>query len=174
MPRIEFVTEHEDRLDDTLRPIYRSPVVMVRQDASYALPGFYVVSPTSHFRALDELDELSHLRLQLVIRHVRAAMRKVLGVREIHLHYEEKPDLSTNVHYWLVPMRYDVAVPGDVLARLDIKTYLSQFRFAEERANILSANERMRDWLAGGPLLRLEQELAELASRLGPRAGPRS
>jgi diadenosine tetraphosphate (Ap4A) HIT family hydrolase len=158
-PRIDFFIAHEDLLDESLQPIYVSENVIVRQDASYALPGFYIVSPTRHFRAIDEMSEKIHLAAQLVVYRVRSAMRSVLGVREIHLHYEEKPDPSTNVHYWLMPMRYGLATPGTAIARLNIKSYLRQFTFAEERENILCANQLMREHLAKSSLTEAERQL---------------
>lgn len=100
MPRNQFIEEYEDSLDACLKPIYKFNGICVKQDASYALPGFYIISPTNHYRSIDEIDEITHLRLFFILREIRKAMREVLQIEHIHLYYEEKKSKSCNVHYW--------------------------------------------------------------------------
>lgn len=144
LPRSMFMAEHPDLLDECLHPIYNHDGITVRQDASYALPGFYIVSLDRQYRSMDGMGELLHLRVFLVVREIRAGLRHCLGVEHAHLYYEEKPDESSNVHYWLMPARTDVAERASVIMRLNLRKYLSQFRFAAERDTIRAYNRAIR------------------------------
>jgi hypothetical protein len=119
---------------------------VVRQDASYALPGFYIVSFDEQFRALDEMPPSLHALAWFVIREVRSAMRNALGIDYAHLYYEEKPARSTNVHYWLLPLDVADAQP---ISRLRLKEYLGRFRCSERRRDIYDYNRRIRRHLVG-------------------------
>src|SRR5262249_47396322 len=105
MPPSPLMREHAGQLHQGLPPLYQHNGICVRQDASYALPAFYIVSLDAHYSAMDRMDDLTHLRVALVLRELRAGMRQALGIEYIHLHYEEKPDPSCNVHYWVMPVR---------------------------------------------------------------------
>jgi hypothetical protein len=145
MPRCRFMTEHADLLDKALHPVYQHHGICVRQDASYALPGFYIVSLDHHYSAMDQMDEVNHLRVALVLRKLRSGMRDALSIDYIHLHYEEKPDESCNVHYWVMPVFDRETQMTTAILRLDIRKYLSVFRFRDERKVICANNERMRE-----------------------------
>ncbi len=147
LPRSRFMAEHPDQLDESLHPIYDHDGIVARQDASYALPGFYIVSLDRQYRSMDEMGELLHLRVFLILREIRAGLRNRLGVEHAHLYHEEKPDESSNVHYWLMPARTDVTEKASVIMRLDLRKYLSQFRFPTERDTICAYNRAMRDYL---------------------------
>jgi hypothetical protein len=137
LPRAKFMSLHRALLDEALQPIYEHRGICVGQDTSYALPGFFIVALDQQYAAMDRMDERTHLRLSFLIREVRQGMRAVLGTQYIHLHYEEKPDASTNVHYWLLPA-------DTVIMRLNLREYLKAFRFSEQRSAICASNDKMR------------------------------
>jgi diadenosine tetraphosphate (Ap4A) HIT family hydrolase len=159
MPRSHFMSEHADLLDEALHPVYQHNGICVRQDASYALPGFYIVSLDDHYSAMDRLDEATHLRVALVIRELRSGMRDALGIEYVHLHYEEKPDQSCNVHYWVMPVLDRQTMTTTVIMRLDIRQYLSGFRFRDERKQICANNEKMREYFQLTKLARRDDGL---------------
>lgn len=159
LPRLDFVREHAALLDPVLAPIYECEGISVRQDASYALPGFYILSFDRHYRSLDEIDTVTHLRSTFLIREVRLAMREAIDVQYVHIHYEEKPSESCNVHYWLMPVRDPDTNESPPITRLNIKEYLRRFKFPEERPRMLAYNEAMvRHFEATGLRVR-DQEL---------------
>ncbi|GGK03036.1 hypothetical protein GCM10010123_36230 [Pilimelia anulata] len=167
-PRCVFLRRHRDVLDEALQPVYDHRGVCVRQDASHALPGFYIVGLDRQYPALDLMDEDTHLRVALVLRAVRAGMRAALGIDYVHVYQEEKPDPSCNVHYWLMPI---VEPCGDAttVARLDVGRYLAAFRFPDHRATIRQYNRRLRRHLAAADLAGRDDALA---ARLAAPAGP--
>lgn len=144
MRRTEFMRRFPEQLDATLRPIYEHRGVVVRQDCSYALPGFYIVSFEPAFDALDRVPLGRFAESAVVLHTVRAAMRAELGIEHIHLHYEEKAEPSCLVHFWLMPIRSRQGKPETLLTHLDLHDYLGQFRFTANRARILDWNARMR------------------------------
>lgn len=166
MPRYRFMEEYPEQLDSTLTPIYNNNGICVRQDASYALPGFYVASLTDHYPALDVMDETTHLRVSLVIHELRKGMRQKLGVEYIHLHYEEKPDPSCNVHYWVMPVADPETGATTVIMRLNIRDYLARFRFPEQKETICRYNETMFDYFKKVQLARRDDALVRALKQM--------
>jgi hypothetical protein len=144
MPRADFLRDRIDQVDEALRPVYERRDVVVRQDCSYALPGFYVVSYATRYAAFDLAPMSRHLELSAVLYEVRRAMRSDLGIEHIHLHYEEKDEPSCSVHYWLLPIESRRGRKETLLTHLDLHEYLRRFRFRETRERILDCNARLR------------------------------
>jgi hypothetical protein len=164
MPRIRFMRSFGE-FDECLTPLFHHAGVVVQQDASYALPGFFVVSFDQHHRALDSVDEVGCVLSAVVIREARIGMRVELGISNIHLYYEEKIDKSCHVHYWMVPVPGHMGDQSTTITRLDLRSYLTQFRFQEQRDTILRYNERMREYFkAAETAKRMDRIRAALSS----------
>jgi hypothetical protein len=161
LPRNVFMEAHPELLDEALQPIYASDAITVRQDASYALAGFYIVALRAAVASLDRLPVELHLRMSLVLYEVRAAMRSVLGIDLVHLHYEERPQASCSVHYWLMPLLPERCGRPFVITHLNVLAYVSQFPFSESRDTIYEYNGRMREHMRSIGLYEREQALAE-------------
>jgi hypothetical protein len=146
MPRARFMREHAHVLDDCLRPIYDCGGVTIGQDTAYALPGFYIIGLHDQVRALDYLDSGLHQRISLILMELRKGMRSVLNIDYVHVYYQEKPDESCSVHWWVMPVNKDEERRVPRIVDLDVRNYLSQFRFSEERETILKFNQRMVDY----------------------------
>lgn len=159
------MVNHAYLLDPSLAPIYQHNGACVRQDASYALPGFYVVSLTDHYVSMDTMDETTHLRMAFIIQQLRKGMRDILGIKFIHLHYEEKPDLSCNVHYWVMPAIDPETGATTVIMRLNIREYLSGFRFSEQRNTIQQYNRQMVQYFDCIQLSRRDDELSDMLGK---------
>lgn len=164
MPRNQFIEENEHLLDECLLPIYKYKGICVKQDASYPLPGFYIVSPIGHYRSLDEVDEVTHLRLFFILREIRKAMREVLQIEHIHIHYEEKMNKTCNVHYWLLPINDMHQQPR--LYDFKIRAYLESFRFAENRDKIILYNEKLKKHLIENHLTERDENLLNTISSI--------
>lgn len=147
MPRSKFIEVNEALLDECLRPIYKNCGICVKQDASFALPGFYIVSPLEHYRSLDEIDQVMYLRLFFIIREIRKGMRETLAIQRVHIYYEEKMSKSSNVHYWILPIEepdiqqralsITTATRSSLIYDLQVRNYLNQFMYSEQKGKIL-------------------------------------
>lgn len=144
MPRSDFMHDQMAQLDEALVPVYEHGDVVVRQDCSYALPGFYIVGYGTRYPAFDVVPISRHLELAAVMYEVRRAMRTDLGIEHIHLHYEEKDEPSCSVHYWLMPIQSRRGHKDTLLTHLELHGYLRRFRFRETRERILDCNARIR------------------------------
>lgn len=140
--RGDFMDKHEHLLDPRLTPIYKHNSICVRQDSSFPIPGFYIISPTQHYRFIDEISEIMSIRLFYIIRTIRKAMREVLDIPFIYMYYEEKASKHGDVHFWLLPI-YN-ASESNILLRLELETYLNSFSFHKEKEKIFKLNEKLR------------------------------
>lgn len=139
--RCRFLERYASDMDEIFEPVYENRGVVVRQDTSYALPGFYIVSCSEHFRSFDEVPAVLSMRVAMVVREVRRLMRDLLGIEHIHLHSEEKPNRSTNVHFWLLPVQEFFTT---VVVTNDVRERLASLRLSEQRPTILKYNELLR------------------------------
>ena len=157
MARSRFMGKYEELLDECLKPIYKNEGIIVKQDASFGLPGFYIVSFLKHYGSLDEIDEVTYLRAQLIVREIRKGMRERLGIQFTHIYYEEKKGISVNVHYWIVPVDVE-RYPR--LYKFDVKEYLDQFLYSQNKEKILKFNKMMKEYLKEIDLLNRDNQLA--------------
>ena len=148
MPRLVFLRDYSELLDPALLPVFECDSVSVRQDTTYALPGFYIVSLQEHLQAFDQMDRATYMRMMQAVFHTRQGMRDKLGIEHIHLHYEEKPSASANVHIWLMPVDFARFGKETLLVNLDLRAYLTSFDFSKERKKILDFNQKVRQYLA--------------------------
>lgn len=167
MPRAQFMAEHRDLLDPCLLPIYEHDGICVRQDASYAVPGFYIVSFAAQYRSIDEIPAQQHLRSMFIVREVRRSMRDALGIHVVHHYCEEKPDPSCNVHHWILPIRLSDGSTVPIM-RLDLRAYLAGFTYREQRPTILICNEAMRASFAASDLHQRDNDLMRALNRITP------
>jgi len=163
MPRCEFFSRYSVLLDETMQPIYEKDGILVRQDASFALPGFYVLSYTKYFNSFDKLDDIIYMRSFFLIKKIRYGMRDRLNIPFIHMYYEEKTEKSCNVHYWLMPILTDNSQHTPIIYDIEIKKYLSRFSFQNEKKSILLYNNVMKDYIKE---INLNQQDDDLKSKL--------
>lgn len=84
--------------------IMETPFFHAHQDIAYPIPGLVILASKRHFYSMDELtDEEAEDYLQL-IRRIRSAQRKELGIEHVYYFYNE--DTSHHFHLWMVP-RYE-------------------------------------------------------------------
>lgn len=75
MSKGQFITTHENELDDCLKPIYENNGIVVRQDAKYAIPGFYIVSPKEHFSNIHDMPATMFQRCMFIAQNVKKDYR---------------------------------------------------------------------------------------------------
>lgn len=146
LPRCIFMEEHRDKLDKILQPIYIDNDICISQDASYALPGFYIISLRNHYRNIIELDYNLFQKINFWIYELRKAMKDILNIEYVNVYYEEKSSNSSNVHYWLMPVQTKNNI-APKLHYLYLKKYLEQFTLIENRAQIEEYNEKLKQYI---------------------------
>jgi diadenosine tetraphosphate (Ap4A) HIT family hydrolase len=146
----EFISHHEDELDDCLKPVYVDNFVVVRQDAKYAIPGFYIVSPKKHYTRIDETPKDIFEKSMLRARDVRRVL-SAMGINRAHIYHDEKYNSPTSVHFWVLPV-YEKHIRAHKLNPTifskDIWTYLDTFpRFGKSKSQIQKFNTIMKQGL---------------------------
>lgn len=144
-PRLQFLNFSEELLDPSLLPIFEDNGIVLRQDASYAVPGFYVIGFRKQYRSLDEMPQRKFLKAFAILHRARTIMREVLNIEHIHVYYEEKPAKSCSAHFWLLPIYEEAGRDVPIIYDINLRSYLETFRFSERRGDILSANAIMRE-----------------------------
>ncbi|MCV7076972.1 hypothetical protein [Mycobacterium szulgai] len=146
--RAEFMREYAHLLDDCMTPIYDRDGIMIRQDAGFSLPGFYIIGLHDQVRALDYLDIGLYRKISLLLLELRKGMRSVLSINHVDIHYDEKLDKTCSVRWAVMPAPREGPQRIPSIADLDLRNYLSKFRLTEERETILDFNQRMRDYFS--------------------------
>ncbi|HVX01042.1 MAG TPA: hypothetical protein VHA52_11480 [Candidatus Babeliaceae bacterium] len=160
MSRTQFIEENEALLDPCLTPIYKNAGITIKQDASFPVPGFYIVAPIQPYRSLDTVDEITHLRMFFLLREIRRAMRDVLGIEYAHVYYEEKADKSCNVHYWILPIHDIKKYPR--IYNFDVLKYLEQFNYQDNHIKIKEFNNKLKRYIEKSCLVERDNQLINL------------
>lgn len=154
-----FMNEHEHELPRDITPVYDDEEILVRQDAEWPVPGFYIVSLRSHIGAIDEVGDELYNRLTEVLRLTRRAMRRSLGVDKVHLIQEEKLS-AAHLHFWMLPLWPQVLSANDVNPRVyesNLMEYIALFSYADQRQAIRKCNRLMTDFFRSTGLASLDQ-----------------
>lgn len=146
LPRCLFMETHRNELDKILLPIYIDDEICISQDASYPLPGFYIISLRKHYKNITELDYSLFEKLNFWVYEIRKAMKEILNIDYVNLYYEEKTSNSANVHYWLMPVKTKNKI-APKLHYICLKEYLEQFKLSENRREIEFNNEKLKKYI---------------------------
>jgi diadenosine tetraphosphate (Ap4A) HIT family hydrolase len=84
--------------------IYEDEFFHAHQDVAYPIPGLVILASKRHIYCMDELTEDESNRYIELVRRIRAAQRKELGIDYVYYFYNE--DTSHHFHLWMVP-RYE-------------------------------------------------------------------
>ena len=80
--------------------IYETKYFKVNQDWEIPIPGFFIVASKRKVKSITDLNKPEAQELVAIVRKVRAAMEKVLKIKEVCLLQDES---SSHFHVWLLP-----------------------------------------------------------------------
>lgn len=143
MSKGEFLDEHADDVDEVLRPVFEDDKLTVRQDAKYAIPGFYIISPKQHYRSIDEMPQEYFEHCMLMAKRIKEHIT-ALGIMQSHIYHDEKYRSPASAHFWVLPLP-DKSDFNLTIYSTDIWTYLETFpRYRETGRQIREYNNHMR------------------------------
>ena len=146
LPRCDFYKNNSELITDFLQPIYKNHGIVVAQDNTFPIPGFYILSYDKQYNSIDELPNSLIIRTISLIKEIRKIMREKLNIKYVNIYYEEKDSKSNNVHYWIMP-KIDTVNLKNKLYELDLKSYLESFKFQENKTKIIKYNKLIKEEL---------------------------
>lgn len=158
LPRCEFYKYNSDLISEFLQPIYKNRGIVVAQDNTFPIPGFYILSYEKQYNSIDELPTSLALRTTSLIQEIRKIMREKLKIKFVNIYYEEKNAKSNNVHYWIMP-KTDKINSKDKLYELDMKSYLESFDLQDNKTKITEYNKLIRNELEKNNYKKIDNEL---------------
>ena len=85
-----FMEQNSDKLPEHIKPIYDNGNVVVRQDAEWPIPAFYIISIHKHIGAFDKLDAKTRFEISEALYWVRKGIRENFGIERAQIYHEEK------------------------------------------------------------------------------------
>lgn len=157
-PRCDFYKYHIDLIDPILHPIYQNKDILISQDNTFPLPGFYILYFDKQYKSIDELSNSTLLRSANLLKILRKAMRQVLGIKSVNIYYEEKLTPSNNVHFWVMPKTEKIDT-SKKLYELDLNEYLNGFDFLSNKKIIKEYNDKLRKHFEKIELEKMDDEI---------------
>lgn len=146
LPRCDFYKNNSELVSEFLQPIYKNHGIVVAQDNTFPIPGFYILSYDKQYNSIDELPNSLTIRTASLIKELRKIMREKLNIQYVNIYYEEKNSKSNNVHYWILPKTNSTNLRNK-LYELDLKSYLESFKLQENKSNIIKFNRLVKSEL---------------------------
>lgn len=146
LPRCDFYKNNSELISDFLQPVYKNHGIVVAQDNTFPIPGFYIISYEKQYDSIDELPNSLAIRTASLIKEIRKIMREKLNIEYVNIYYEEKKAKSNNVHYWILPKTDSIKLENK-LHEVDLKSYLESFKFQENKSKIEKYNKLIKEEL---------------------------
>lgn len=146
--RSMFMETFGESLDEVLKPVFEDDFLTIRQDAKYAIPGFYIICPKQHFDGIDKMPTSIFGHCMVMAKRVKEALAEV-GVNQSHIYHDEKYRLPMAAHFWVLPIYNENNKYEATVYSRDIWNYLDDSpKYTETRQNIILFNNHIRNFLS--------------------------
>lgn len=147
-----FMVKNEDKMSDLLNPIYKNKGIVVRQDAEWPIPAFYIVSIDEHIGSISDLDDRLCIEIILIIKKIRKGLKDLFGIDRAQIYHEEKIN-APHFHIWILPLWNDVMKKNNIYPKIyesNVKQYIDLFKYESTKKKIKECNEKMKKYLSEG------------------------
>lgn len=144
-----FMDNNPEKLPLYIEPIYDDGNVIVRQDAEWPIPAFYIISIHNHIGSYDKLDNETRKKIGEILYLVRKGIREKFGIERAQIYHEEKLN-SPHFHIWVLPLWKRIMEKYKIQPKIyesNVKKYIDLFEFEDEKNNILNCNKIMREYI---------------------------
>lgn len=144
-----FMNLNADKMPKCIDPVFDNGTVVVRQDAEWPIPAFFIISIKKHIGAFDLLDQKTRRELSDALYFVRKGLREVFGINRAQIYHEEKIS-SPHFHIWVLPLWEDVMEKYNIQPKIyesNVKKYIDIFNFESNKEKILECNKKMKEYL---------------------------
>ncbi len=133
LSRGDFMRKYQDQLAECLQPVFRTDTVQVRQDAMYAVPGFFIVSPIDEYAGLRSTPEDVLSECLLYSELVRKKMAAHPAVKNVQIYYNENFLKPTSTHFWVLPLFTDSRLS---ITQEGFWDYVCSFEYSKSKEEI--------------------------------------
>lgn len=147
LSRAEFMKKYERELDICHEPIYEDKDLVIRQDAQYALPGFYIVAAKSKNRTIAEMDTNLYQKCIVFTTLIKKILKENFRIKRVYVYYDEHYLKPSFTHFWVMPIYEDELRINNLKATIfsnDIWKYLDIFEFKNTKEEIYKMNSQMK------------------------------
>jgi len=130
-------------LDQSVSPIYNYSDIVVRQDPTHAMPGFYIVAPKQAYRSTDALDLGLYMSMRFIDFRVSHTLKESYNIKYLYRVNEERKVAYQNVHTWLLPLDH---LPHQTsIEEWNTLEYMLKFAsWRQYKKEIISLNKKMK------------------------------
>lgn len=130
-------------LDQSINPIYNYTDIVVRQDPTHAMPGFYIVAPRQAYRSTDALDLGLYMSMRFIDFRVSHTLKESYNIKCLYRVNEERKVAYQNVHTWLLPLDH---LPHQTsIEEWNTLEYMLKFAsWRQYKKEIISLNKKMK------------------------------
>lgn len=168
LARTDFIKENKHLIETKIfEPIYENKGIVITSDMSYALPGFYVLSFKSFIHHCDSIPNNLIMRTGVLLKYLRKAMKKALGIECCNLYSDEKRRKSNVLHYWIVPKHAEFLEDGidHKLININLEKYLNNFKYSENKDKMINYNIKIKEYFEKINLKKIDDSIFNLAKR---------
>ena len=146
-----FMNSNESKMPRYIDPVYDDGNIVIRQDAEWPIPAFFIISIKKHLGAFDLLDRETRNKISNAIYFVRKGLRELFGIDRAQFYHEEKLS-SPHFHIWMLPLWKNVMDKYNIQPKIyesNVKNYIDLFDFKTNKEEILQCNKKMKEYLKG-------------------------
>ena len=144
-----FMEQNSEKLPIYIKPIYDNGNVVIRQDAEWPIPAFYIISIHEHIGTYDKLNTETRFKICEALYWVRRGIREKFGIDRAQIYHEEKIS-NPHFHVWVLPLWNEVIKKYNIYPKIyeaNVKEYIDLFQFEENKSRILECNKIMEEYL---------------------------
>ncbi|HEV3157141.1 MAG TPA: hypothetical protein VGZ00_07295 [Candidatus Baltobacteraceae bacterium] len=144
-----YMEQFERELSPLISPVYEDESIVIRQDAEWPIPGFFIVSSKEHVASIADIEMELAGKIGHALHFVRLGLRKLFNIERAHIYHEEKI-IAPHMHFWILPLWPDIMQREHIAPKIyeaNVKDYLHAFTFTEYKDSIRDANYAMRQFL---------------------------
>jgi len=127
--------------------IYETDKFEVNQDWEVPIEGFFILAPKRKVRSITEFSDEEAHELVDVLRKIREAMRRVLGIDQVYIFQEEKTKFG--FHVWVLPRYGWMSKIKDNSLRGILKYAEDNLKSADDLRRVKEAAHKVKKYLSG-------------------------
>lgn len=144
------MNDNDSILPSEITPVIENEEIIVRQDAEWPVPAFYIVSLREHIGSIADVSVELAGSIGICLHHVRRLMRTEFGIERAQIYHEEKI-LSPHFHAWILPLWNPVLSQYHIAPKIydaNIRAYIDLFRYEDTKRSIINCNTVMAKGLS--------------------------